>query len=168
MVRTGLRRYGYRLRKAGMIGAWSSLGLSLRVSPEWSSLHSRVYLGRLDFADPPPKADRASQVALAEPQKLRLTEGVIPTAGAPKTLIEWAVLILNTSDPALKVGIMLSVGPAQLINRADRLNALDMRSTSFALENWHRSVIARQTRPVRPIRPHAKRSTSKTPSTSDK
>ncbi|KAJ3509576.1 hypothetical protein NLJ89_g5151 [Agrocybe chaxingu] len=56
-----------------------------------------------EFADPPPSAPVhiLPQVATqVEPQQ---QEPVVPTTGAPKTLMEWAVLILNTPNPTLKV-----------------------------------------------------------------
>jgi hypothetical protein len=34
---------------------------------------------------------------------MKVVEDVVPTANAPTTLMEWAVLILNTPNPMLKV-----------------------------------------------------------------
>ncbi|KAF9524195.1 hypothetical protein CPB83DRAFT_798192 [Crepidotus variabilis] len=54
-----------------------------------------------EFADPPPKtAPVLPVVPSAEPRE---PEPVVPDNGAPTTLIQWAVLILNTPNPILKV-----------------------------------------------------------------
>ncbi|EIN06535.1 DUF455-domain-containing protein [Punctularia strigosozonata HHB-11173 SS5] len=57
-----------------------------------------------DFADPPP-ATASSQLPPTEKPDTSSdeTEPIVPEANAPKTLIDWAVLILNTPDPTLKV-----------------------------------------------------------------
>jgi len=59
-----------------------------------------------EFADPPPPPDLSS-LSLS-PRKvvddnLGQSEPVIPRDGVPTTLMQWAVLILNTADPTLKV-----------------------------------------------------------------
>ena len=58
----------------------------------------------LEFADPPPPPKPSSSSSASTPLDLiTLPEPIIPTENAPKTLIQWAVLILNTSHPQLKV-----------------------------------------------------------------
>ncbi|TFY58651.1 hypothetical protein EVG20_g8069 [Dentipellis fragilis] len=52
------------------------------------------------FADPPPPLSDVSQLALSESPK---DEDVVPADNPPTTLMQWAVLILNTSNPTLKV-----------------------------------------------------------------
>jgi hypothetical protein len=57
-----------------------------------------------DFADPPPvsqssQSDESSSGGLEPPEK----EPVVPLENPPTTLIQWAVLILNTPNPTLKV-----------------------------------------------------------------
>ncbi|PFH48537.1 hypothetical protein AMATHDRAFT_76688 [Amanita thiersii Skay4041] len=61
-----------------------------------------------EFADPPPPPPPAPVVAPTEEAEGRSTsqkepELLVPLLGAPKTLMQWAVLILNTPDPVLKV-----------------------------------------------------------------
>ncbi|KAL4262176.1 DUF455-domain-containing protein [Pleurotus pulmonarius] len=54
-----------------------------------------------DFADPPPVQSESAlpqQQATATPNEL-----VVPLDNPPRTLMEWAVLILNTPNPTLKV-----------------------------------------------------------------
>lgn len=58
----------------------------------------------IDFADPPPPPADLSHLSLSSEKPERSEpEPVVPLEDPPKTLIEWAVLILNTSDPTLKV-----------------------------------------------------------------
>ncbi|KZT01949.1 DUF455-domain-containing protein [Laetiporus sulphureus 93-53] len=57
-----------------------------------------------EFADPSPPPD-LSHLAISPPE--RMTDppfgDIVPAEGAPTTLMQWAVLILNTADPRLKV-----------------------------------------------------------------
>ncbi|TFK38394.1 hypothetical protein BDQ12DRAFT_683598 [Crucibulum laeve] len=54
-----------------------------------------------EFADPPPPPRLAATVLRrTEPQE---EEPVVPVTNPPTTLIQWAVLILNTPNPTLKV-----------------------------------------------------------------
>ncbi|KAJ6552065.1 hypothetical protein DFH09DRAFT_1167801 [Mycena vulgaris] len=55
-----------------------------------------------EFADPPPLP---SQTTVVNPVVVNseVTEPVIPITDPPKTLMQWAVLILNTANPGLKV-----------------------------------------------------------------
>ncbi|KAI0339942.1 DUF455-domain-containing protein [Trametopsis cervina] len=56
------------------------------------------------FADPPPPPLDLSHLSLSSKERTpSAPEPVVPLENAPKTLIEWAVLILNTADPTLKV-----------------------------------------------------------------
>ena len=59
----------------------------------------------IEFADPPPPPLDLSHLSLAptDAKPKSPPEDVIPAAGAPTTLIQWAVVILNTADPSLKV-----------------------------------------------------------------
>ncbi|KIJ62399.1 hypothetical protein HYDPIDRAFT_51764, partial [Hydnomerulius pinastri MD-312] len=54
-----------------------------------------------EFADPPPAS--ASPAPLSTASAIIQDEGLIPSEGTPSTLMEWAVVILNTSNPTLKV-----------------------------------------------------------------
>ncbi|KAG2018618.1 hypothetical protein CC2G_008037 [Coprinopsis cinerea AmutBmut pab1-1] len=54
-----------------------------------------------EFADPPPKKPEGPTKSLDEPEKE--DEPVVPVTNPPKTLMQWAVLILNTPNPRLKV-----------------------------------------------------------------
>ncbi|KAI8977800.1 DUF455-domain-containing protein [Trametes punicea] len=55
-----------------------------------------------EFADPPPPPPDLSHLSVSstEPKK---PEPIVPADDPPTTLIQWAVLILNTPDPVLKV-----------------------------------------------------------------
>jgi hypothetical protein len=59
----------------------------------------------LDFVDPPVKHDTPSSSSPLsnDLNYASIMEDVVPEC-APATLIEWAVLILNTPNPLLKVG----------------------------------------------------------------
>ena len=54
-----------------------------------------------EFADPPPPPPDLSHLSISSPSKE--PEPVVPAENPPSTLIQWAVLILNTPDPMLKV-----------------------------------------------------------------
>ncbi|EJC99452.1 DUF455-domain-containing protein [Fomitiporia mediterranea MF3/22] len=56
-----------------------------------------------DFADPPPQRAVTNSIESSTPDLITLREPVVPIENPPKTLIEWAVLILNTAHPQLKV-----------------------------------------------------------------
>ncbi|KAI9068929.1 DUF455-domain-containing protein [Trametes sanguinea] len=55
-----------------------------------------------DFADPPPPPPDLSHLSISSPEP-KEPEPVVPAVNPPTTLIQWAVLILNTPDPMLKV-----------------------------------------------------------------
>ena len=57
----------------------------------------------LDFADPPPHTTVKILPQVMPTPDPREAESVVPITNVPTTLMEWAVLILNTSDPTLKV-----------------------------------------------------------------
>ncbi|KAF7329156.1 DUF455-domain-containing protein [Mycena kentingensis (nom. inval.)] len=56
-----------------------------------------------EFADPPPQS--AASIPHVNPITVSAdaAEPVVPEANAPRTLMQWAVLILNTPNPTLKV-----------------------------------------------------------------
>ena len=54
-----------------------------------------------EFADPPPTKEKASTTLESTPSQA--DEAVVPLENPPKTLMQWAVLILNTPNPTLKV-----------------------------------------------------------------
>lgn len=66
-----------------------------------------------EFADPPPAADPATLLtssgnlddsnAVHLQQVMIENQPLVPLENPPKTLLQWAVLILNTSNPTLKV-----------------------------------------------------------------
>ncbi|KAF9267091.1 DUF455-domain-containing protein [Marasmius fiardii PR-910] len=59
-----------------------------------------------EFADPPPQQklnDTNEQQAKNETEATKEDEPIVPLVDPPKTLMEWAVLILNTPTPTLKV-----------------------------------------------------------------
>ncbi|KDQ50294.1 hypothetical protein JAAARDRAFT_211793 [Jaapia argillacea MUCL 33604] len=58
-----------------------------------------------EFADPPPPTNATispSEVTATHTQ-MDDDESIVPMENPPRTLIQWAVLILNTPDPSLKV-----------------------------------------------------------------
>ncbi|KAL7278232.1 hypothetical protein ACG7TL_008207 [Trametes sanguinea] len=55
-----------------------------------------------EFADPPPPPPDLSHLSLLSPEP-KEPEPVVPVENPPTTLVQWAVLILNTPDPMLKV-----------------------------------------------------------------
>ncbi|KIM88045.1 hypothetical protein PILCRDRAFT_269273, partial [Piloderma croceum F 1598] len=54
------------------------------------------------FADPPPLPASTGTMSESVPDHA-VVEEIVPTSNAPTTLMQWAVLILNTADPTLKV-----------------------------------------------------------------
>lgn len=60
----------------------------------------------LDFADPPPPPPESKQTESPVCSD-RVQENIVPAINAPTTLMEWAVLILNTPNPTLKVYILM-------------------------------------------------------------
>lgn len=55
-----------------------------------------------EFADPPPPL--ATPIAVSDSVHAFTTdEEIVPTINVPSTLMDWAVLILNTPNPTLKV-----------------------------------------------------------------
>lgn len=57
-----------------------------------------------EFADPPPPPPDLSHLSVSSPIP-KEPEPLVPIENPPSTLIQWAVLILNTADPMLKVRI---------------------------------------------------------------
>ncbi|KAG7449182.1 DUF455-domain-containing protein [Guyanagaster necrorhizus] len=55
-----------------------------------------------EFADPPPLKNTAS-LPVTSSSIESMEEAVVPTTDVPTTLMQWAVLILNTPNPILKV-----------------------------------------------------------------
>jgi hypothetical protein len=79
-------------------GGWLSCGQCLKV-------HLVLTVGNpcfspLEFADPPPLI---LPVVASNEREEKEEAPVVPLSDPPKTLIQWAVLILNTPDPILKV-----------------------------------------------------------------
>jgi hypothetical protein len=130
---TGLRACTYRLelREAddGSQNVWVESpegGTQWRVvelRPVSEGLHSLGLLfftifdvSPLDFADPPPSRhpDTCASITNSDPSGVisvnKVTEDIVPTP-PPTTLIQWAVLILNTPDPVLKVRRPLRLAP---------------------------------------------------------
>jgi hypothetical protein len=82
-----------------------SEGASLTLSGRIALVLKRPRTGT-EFADPPP-APTVTPPSPDAPPPVQTVDGVIPTNGTPKTLIEWAVLILNTPHPTLKASLFL-------------------------------------------------------------
>ncbi|KAF8198295.1 hypothetical protein K438DRAFT_1824152 [Mycena galopus ATCC 62051] len=80
-----------------------------------------------EFADPPPPPSQpVVQINPVVPGS-EVTEPVVPTTDPPKTLMQWAVLILNTANPTLKV--MRTRHAVQLF-RTGKLDSIGHRSSS--------------------------------------
>ncbi|KAJ7641611.1 hypothetical protein FB45DRAFT_825906 [Roridomyces roridus] len=79
-----------------------------------------------EFADPPPAPSQpivqVNPVILSEP-----TEPVVPLTDAPRTLMQWAVLILNTAHPTLKV---LRTRHAVQLFRTGQLDSIGHKSST--------------------------------------
>ncbi|KAL0948000.1 hypothetical protein HGRIS_010622 [Hohenbuehelia grisea] len=56
-----------------------------------------------EFTDPPAPAPTCPPSDRSVDSKSREMEPIVPTTNPPTTLMQWAVLILNTPDPTLKV-----------------------------------------------------------------
>lgn len=80
-----------------------SFGLCLKVCNTALSVHWQFTLTISDFADPPKPTVAASTCAQDKSTMVGAVEEVVPDDNPPTTLIQWAVLILNTPDPVLKV-----------------------------------------------------------------
>ncbi|KZS86767.1 DUF455-domain-containing protein [Sistotremastrum niveocremeum HHB9708] len=92
---TGLRACTYRVEIRGD-EVWVE---KPSLSEEWELVELRPVSE--DFADPPPTAPHQSAsppTALPESD-----EPVVPSENPPNSLIDWAILILNTSNATLKV-----------------------------------------------------------------
>jgi len=63
-----------------------------------------------EFSDPPPEGvvNLVPQIAPQDAEEGEdENDPVVPLSSPPKTLMEWAVLILNTPNPILKVCFLL-------------------------------------------------------------
>ena len=67
---------------------------------------SVLNISTTEFADPLPSVLTQSAPPQVPSTKVREAEPLVPSQ-APTTLMQWAVLILNTSNPALKAGTCL-------------------------------------------------------------
>ncbi|KAK0242808.1 hypothetical protein EDD85DRAFT_933324 [Armillaria nabsnona] len=58
-----------------------------------------------EFADPPPVVEDATSLPVRSStvESVTVEEPIVPTTNTPTTLMQWAVLILNTPNPTLKV-----------------------------------------------------------------
>jgi hypothetical protein len=92
---------GFRPQKKGVIGSWSSCGRCLKVTCFLYDKCAFLTAKYTEFADPPPPA--AISPAAAESSNTGIVDKVVPEEEAPTTLMQWAVLILNTANPTLKV-----------------------------------------------------------------
>jgi hypothetical protein len=99
-----------------------------------SAVSCSLFHSPADFADPPPVSqsvhgdiDEPSSGELA----LRDQEPVVPLENPPTTLIQWAVLILNTPNPTLKVILILICSPGFLIFSLGRADPARCSSLSY-------------------------------------
>jgi hypothetical protein len=84
-------------------GDWSNFVQSLKVYHFIRGVKTEWLTIAPDFADPPKNAVAPLLPITTASSPDRPAEPVVPDAHPPTTLIQWAVLILNTPDPVLKV-----------------------------------------------------------------
>jgi hypothetical protein len=84
-------------------GDWLNYVQFLKVCHSIRGVSTARLIIALDFADPPKIAVAPLLPNTTASSPTRPAEPVIPDAHPPTTLIQWAVLILNTPDPVLKV-----------------------------------------------------------------
>lgn len=75
----------------------------------FSATFNQALIYCVEFADPPPAVTIQVLPQVLVPLEPRDDEPVVPTTGAPTTLMQWAVLILNTPNPTLKVCYSLRI-----------------------------------------------------------
>ncbi|KAJ7074750.1 hypothetical protein C8F01DRAFT_1101684 [Mycena amicta] len=81
-----------------------------------------------EFADPPPTATQpTSHVNPVTISTSEALEPVIPETNPPRTLMQWAVLILNTANPTLKV---MRTRHAVQMFRTGKLDSIGHKSAS--------------------------------------
>jgi hypothetical protein len=99
------RRCSWRRQKGGAIGEWLNYDLFLKVGSQYFLRIVRFLecsATPTEFADPPPPVP-TNIFPQSQPHELREQDPVVPETDAPTTLMQWAVLILNTPNPTLKV-----------------------------------------------------------------
>lgn len=91
------------------------------------------------FADPPPPAMDLSHLSVSSKTRTPAPpESIVPTENVPHTLMEWAVLILKTADPMLKVRVLSRQNCPNLRGRVKsirRFSGHDMLSTLSARDS---------------------------------
>ncbi|KAJ7485070.1 hypothetical protein B0H11DRAFT_2018030 [Mycena galericulata] len=80
-----------------------------------------------EFADPPPPPSQPTSQVNPVIINSEAAEPVVPTTDPPKTLMQWAVLILNTAHPTLKV--MRTRHAVQLF-RTGKLDSIGHKSST--------------------------------------
>jgi hypothetical protein len=89
-----------------------------------------------EFADPPPAPSTPLLPSVSSPVIPQDPEPVVPTDNPPTTLMQWAVLILNTANPTLKVHYLPPHSSNYGVhNRYQRFNAPERQLTSSELGN---------------------------------
>lgn len=61
-----------------------------------------------EFADTPSPLPNLSHLSVSSSPNVSEPEEIVPAERPPTTLIQWAVLILNTANPTLKVRVILN------------------------------------------------------------
>ncbi|KDQ51809.1 hypothetical protein JAAARDRAFT_198874 [Jaapia argillacea MUCL 33604] len=100
---TGLRACTYTVQVRSNAGGDIVYVETPRGGTDWRLVELRPVSE--DFADPPPppNATVTTSESTVTHTQLDDDEPIVPLENPPKTLIQWAVLILNTPDPSLKV-----------------------------------------------------------------
>jgi hypothetical protein len=98
------RRSGWRLRKGVYNGRWWNYVLYRKVlSDNWHSPSPQELTDHsTEFADPLPPSQEPS-TSSSPITDVQCAQSLAPADKTLSTLVEWAVLILNTPDPDLKV-----------------------------------------------------------------
>lgn len=99
-----LKKYGWSPPRKGVVGGLLSVDQSRKVLASLFSVKIILYDGLpnlTEFADPPPAPVDISDLSIEDVETEM--EPVVPAENPPTTLMEWAVLILNTPHPTLKV-----------------------------------------------------------------
>jgi hypothetical protein len=104
-VATNHLKYGWK--HLGMeIGSWWSYGQYQKVEINEIFHHQQLITNNIptEFADPPP-ASPTPDPAQSVTENLASLKTTDQMESKPKTLLDWAVLVLNTSNPEQKVGL---------------------------------------------------------------
>jgi len=118
----------------------------------------------VEFADPPPLIPQAMNSPLPE-ASTKIEDAIVPIDDAPTTLMQWAVLILNTPNPTLKARLhkLHIESPFISPHLYDRSSVLAKLFTFSVQANWYPSAINHRMLPLPQMFLPAKKDIPKTP-----